>query len=165
MQRCLSVIKTLHGSPKYSAAGNVAVQHLHLYSRQCNNTRAEERKNAICNAKTSVLSTLSTAIHYATLALPSLKYLQKYDKKEDAEFIWTRSFIDPLHREKDTLFIPGHIHSFHEAVRQLQRLAGSILEDGSHPLHGERQPLPSGRRYVMPVCTTNTEAVLFPLPS
>ena len=29
-------------------------------------------------------------------------------------------------------------------TRQLQRLAGSILEDRSHPLNGEFQPLPSG---------------------
>ena len=39
-------------------------------------------------------------------------------------------------------------------IRQLQRLAGSILEDGSHPLHGEFQLLPSGRRFKMPAGNT-----------
>ena len=37
---------------------------------------------------------------------------------------------------------------------QLRRLAGSILGDASHPLHGEFQPLPSGRRFKMPAFKT-----------
>lgn len=37
---------------------------------------------------------------------------------------------------------------------QLLRLAGSILNDPSHPLYSEFQPLPSGRRFKMPVCKT-----------
>ncbi len=35
-------------------------------------------------------------------------------------------------------------------ARQLQRLTGSILADRSHPLYGEFQILPSGRRYAVP---------------
>ena len=39
-------------------------------------------------------------------------------------------------------------------TRQLQRLVGSILEDGFHPLHGEFQLLPSGHRFRMPAGNT-----------
>ena len=45
-----------------------------------------------------------------------------------------------------------NLESLH--TRQLQRLVGSILEDGSHPLHGEFQLLSSGRRYKIPVWKT-----------
>ena len=37
---------------------------------------------------------------------------------------------------------------------QLQRLARSIINDTTHPLHEEFQPLPSGRRFRMPACKT-----------
>ena len=39
-------------------------------------------------------------------------------------------------------------------TRQLQRIAGSILRDGSRPLHKEFRLLPSGRRYKLPACKT-----------
>ena len=45
-----------------------------------------------------------------------------------------------------------NIDSLYEV--QLHRLVGSILRDVSHPLHGEFQPLPSGRRFKMPACKT-----------
>jgi hypothetical protein len=37
---------------------------------------------------------------------------------------------------------------------QLQTLVGSVLEDGSQPLHVEFQLLPSGRRFKMPLGKT-----------
>ena len=35
-------------------------------------------------------------------------------------------------------------------TRQVQRVASSITNDDSHPLHGEFQLLPSGRRFTVP---------------
>ncbi len=39
-------------------------------------------------------------------------------------------------------------------TRQLQRMATSILNDDSDPLHSEFQVLPSGRRFLIPRCKT-----------
>lgn len=39
-------------------------------------------------------------------------------------------------------------------TKQLQRMAFSILDDDSHPLHSEFQLLPSARRYKVPRCRT-----------
>ena len=39
-------------------------------------------------------------------------------------------------------------------AKQLQRIGNSIVRDDSHPLNGEFQLLPSGRRFMVPACKT-----------
>ncbi|KAK0140220.1 CMP-N-acetylneuraminate-beta-galactosamide-alpha-2,3-sialyltransferase 1 [Merluccius polli] len=57
---------------------------------------------------------------------------------------WASRLIGEPHLNLETLY-----------TRQLQRLVGYI-KDGSHPLHGEFQPLPPGRRFKMPAGNTKS---------
>lgn len=68
---------------------------------------------------------------------------------------WAEKFNSALYvKWSSRLIEDSQLCSKSLCTRQLQRIAGIILKDDSHPLNDEFQLLPSGWRFLVPACKT-----------